>query len=619
MSKQSKQEASNIIHNLLPHLEAVNIPILNIKVDVCTKKTSPLRGDVWISKEPSNSNKWEKNIIALIEVKSKFTTVGSLDWNNAIKQGKEKAEFQELPFFIVTNTVTSWKYYRTTDYKEITLDGSTINTPLGVYDLSLICTQINARTLNVARNTTTPDRLYSEKEFQTALYQVKDVYRNCAIDDITSKIKTTITFVVLKYISEQEAIHRTLDKDVMLWDNWRDTNLERDIKATIEDIQSNAAYKEVAMQLGIDPALHSAHCLEIKQQIGRFQYSGCNFDLYGAVYESFADKNIKKEFGEYYTRRHITKMLSELLLKDELVPRKLKICDPACGTGGFLTEAYRILLRNYTGGGYFTTQVNNELKRETFFGFDIKESNISLSRINMCLAGDGHTNISVTPDSLITLKEEQYDYVLTNVPYGNYKGSVNLDSFTYAKKKRYEMLFLEKVIKSLKHGGKAVIIIPDGILESPSLEDYRINMLNEVKIDAVISLHKYVFRPYTTEKTYALILQRRQKEQVGKKMDNDIFMYILENDGYQKGDKRYPIRENNIPDLLANYKTTKCEAPHVIINTKQLNESNFHNLTPEFYLNYYEGDYQDVEIDEYRAILSKLKHLNSLLENPFAV
>ena len=92
MSKQSKQEASNIIHNLLPHLEAVNIPILNIKVDVCTKKTSPLRGDVWISKEPSNSNKWEKNIIALIEVKSKFTTVGSLDWNNAIKQGKEKAE-----------------------------------------------------------------------------------------------------------------------------------------------------------------------------------------------------------------------------------------------------------------------------------------------------------------------------------------------------------------------------------------------------------------------------------------------------------------------------------------------------------------------------------------------
>ena len=74
-----KQETSNIIHNLLPYLEAVNIPIINIKVDVSTKKTSPLRGDVWISKEPSNSHLWEKNIIALIEAKTKDTTVGSKD------------------------------------------------------------------------------------------------------------------------------------------------------------------------------------------------------------------------------------------------------------------------------------------------------------------------------------------------------------------------------------------------------------------------------------------------------------------------------------------------------------------------------------------------------------
>ena len=602
----SKQEASNIIHNLLPHLEAVNIPIINIKVDVSTKKTTPLRGDIWVSKEPAHSSKWERNIIALIEAKAQHTTVGSKDWLNAIKQGKEKAQFQELPFFIVTNTINSWKYYRTSDLKEILLDGSPINTPLGIYDLGLIATQVNARTFNVVGNTTLPERLYSEKDFQAALYKVKDVYRNCAIDDNNSKIKTTITFVVLKYISEQEAIHRTLDKNVMLWNGWRETNLERDIKATIEDIQTNAAYKEVAIQLGIDEALDSTHCLEIKQQIGRFQYSGCNFDLYGTVYESFADKNIKEEFGQYYTRRHITKMLSEILLQDELIPRKLTICDPACGTGGFLTEAYRILLRNYTGGGYFTGEVNSDLKKKTFFGFDIKEANISLSRINMCLAGDGHTNISVTPDSLITLQEEQYDYVLTNVPYGNYKGSASMDNFTYAKKKRYEMLFLEKVIKSLKHGGKAVIIIPDGILESPSLEAYRMHMLNEVKIDAVISLHKYVFRPYTTEKTYALILQRRQKEQVNKKIDYSVFMYILENDGYQKGDKRYPIRENNIPDLLANYKTDKCEAPCRTISIFQLNQENFYNLTPEFYLNYYEGEYQDVEMDEYKDIIEKL-------------
>ncbi|MCG3166643.1 MAG: hypothetical protein POELPBGB_02423 [Bacteroidia bacterium] len=614
----SKQEASNIIHNLLPHLEAVNIPILNIRVDAATKKTSPLRGDVWISKEPSSSNKWEKNIIGLIEVKSKHTTVGSRDWNDAIRQGKLKAEYQELPYFVVTNTDTIWKYYRTKDAKEITLDGNPINSPLGLYDLGILFTQISVTKLNAKKDTALPERLYSEKEFQAALYQVKNVYRTCNIDDINSKIKTTITFVVLKYITEQESIHRTLDKNVMLWTDWRERNIERDIKATIEDIQRKSVYSDVAMQLGIDPALTSTHCAEIKRHLEKFQYSGCNFDLYGAVYESFADKNMKKEFGEYYTRRHIAKTLSELLMRGELAPRKLQVCDPACGTGGFLTEAYRILLRNYTGGGYFTTDVNDELKSKTFFGFDIKEANISLARINMCLAGDGHTNISVTPDSLITLEEEKYDYVLTNVPYGDYKGTANVDNFTYAQKKRYENLFLEKVIKSLKYGGRAVIVIPDGILESPSLEGYRMRMLAEVKIDAVISLHKYVFRPYTTEKTYALILQRRQKNEVAKKMNYDVFMYILENDGFQKGDKRYPIRENNIPDLLTNYKTLNCEAPHTFINTANINESNFHNLTPEFYLNYYEGEYQDVNMDEYKEMIERLKHLNNVLENPFA-
>lgn len=612
-----KQEASNIIHNLLPHLEAVNIPILNIKVDVSTKNTSPLRGDIWISTEPSSSRSWEKNIIALIEAKSIHTAIGSRDWNIAMKDGKQKAEFQELPFFIVTNTVTSWKYYRTHDLKEIILDGKPINKPLGIYDLSLIYTQVNENNIHVLTTGVVQERFYSEKEFQQALYQVKNVYRNCAIDNIDSKIKTTITFVVLKYISEQEKMRRTLDKDVMLWGDWRLSNLERDIKATIEDIQKHSAYAEVASQLQIDNALDNEHCLEIKLELGKFQYSGCNFDLYGSVYESFADKKMKREFGEYYTRRHISKMLSELLLKDEKIPRDLEICDPACGTGGFLTEAYRILLRNYTAGGYFTSAVNNNLKRNTFFGFDIKDANISLSRINMCLVGDGHTNISKTPDSLLTLQENKYDYILTNVPYGEYKGAAPISNFTFGNKRRYENMFLEKVVKALKPGGKAVIIVPDGILESPSLGNYRVNLLNHVKILSVISLHQYVFRPYTTEKTYALLIQRKQQHEIGIKRDYNIFMYILENDGFQKGDKRYPIRENNIPDLLLNYDTKHCTGPFTFVNTQDINEDNFYNLTPEFYLNYYEGDYKDVEFSEYQEIINKLKKLNKVLENPF--
>jgi type I restriction-modification system DNA methylase subunit len=235
----------------------------------------------------------------------------------------------------------------------------------------------------------------------------------------------------------------------------------------------------------------------------------------------------------------------------------------------------------------------------------------------MCLVGDGHTNIKLTKDSLITLEENTYDYILTNVPYGDYKGSAPIANFSFGNKKRYENLFLEKVVKALRPGGKAVVIIPDGVLESPSLDSFRVNLLNNVKVPSIISLHQYVFRPYTTEKTYAIILQRRQEAEIGRNLDYDIFMYILENDGYQKGDKRYAIRENNIPDLLRNYNTEHCTAPFIFTNINSLNGGNFHNLTPEFYLNYYEVDYKDVQMNEYQEIIDKLKTLNRVLENPF--
>ena len=88
--------------------------------------------------------------------------------------------------------------------------------------------------------------------------------------------------------------------------------------------------------------------------------------------------------------------------------------------------------------------------------------------------------------------------------------------------------------------------------------------------------------------------------------------------GFQKGINATLFRENNIPDLLKNYRGVNCDAPCTLINIKNVNDTNFYNLTPEFYLNYYGGDYRDVEVEEYKSIIHKLKQLNKLLENPFA-
>jgi type I restriction-modification system DNA methylase subunit len=148
--------------------------------------------------------------------------------------------------------------------------------------------------------------------------------------------------------------------------------MDRDIKASIEDIQKGTLYSDVVKDLAIAPELHANHCVEIRDLLNQFQLSGCNFDLYGAVYESFADPEAKKDFGQYYTSRHITSLLSEIILRDEKLPKaSLRVCDPACGTGGFLTEAYRVLLRNYTASGSLQGGVLNKLHDETFYGYDL--------------------------------------------------------------------------------------------------------------------------------------------------------------------------------------------------------------------------------------------------------
>ncbi len=605
---RTRQEATEVLQLLLPQLESVDIPIVNVKTDVSTRKTKPLRGDVWISREQFTSPRFEREIIALIEAKTATTVPGSLDWTEAFEKGQKKADRQGLPFFIVTNTSAIWRYYRTSDGKEITLDGVPITRPLGISDLELLNTQISLTCYDAISEGQLPTRHYSEREFQSALWQIKNVYRNCALDNADSKIYTTISFVVLKYISEQEKIKRTLPRTVLLWDDWRTDHMDRDIRATIEDIRRGTLYADVAKELAIAPDLGAEHCLNIHEALTSFQFSGCNFDLYGAVYESFADNKMKREFGQYYTRRHIASALSELVLKGEIFPRTQgpKICDPACGTGGFLTEAYRIMLRNYKASGALQARLLRRLRENTFYGFDIKERNIALARINMCLAGDGHTHINTTPDSLVSLPENEYDFVLTNVPYGLYKGAADVDQFHYSNKRRYENLFLEKIVRALRPRGKAVIIVPDGILESPSLETYRIHLLNDVRIEAVISLHPYVFRPYTTEKTYAVIVEKMTDRQRGRKCPDPVWMYIMQNDGYQKGDKRYPINENDIPDLLLHYLSTNAQAPNRFIDPMLINESNFHNLLPEFHLNYYEDDYVQVDFDRYKELIGQV-------------
>ena len=276
-------------------------------------------------------------------------------------------------------------------------------------------------------------------------------------------------------------------------------------------------------------------------------------DLFGEVYELLADKKTKKSFGQYFTGRNIIKPLIRILFEengfaehitggidekgDAVHPKK--ICDPACGTGGFLTEAFKYIENELKEEG---VSINvNDFSSKSFYGFDIYSQNTTKTKINMYLAGDGFSEIK-DRDSLLGLPNKYhnyFDYIMTNPPYGD--DSPVLDA-SIINSRRLEINFIIQIVKMLKRGGKGLLIIPDGVLESPSFANFRDWLLRQCRIDKIIGLSKFSFAPYTKEKTYAIFITKREasiKTELESIKNEEIWFYIVDNDGFANSDKRF--------------------------------------------------------------------------------
>ncbi|HVI69386.1 MAG TPA: N-6 DNA methylase [Magnetospirillaceae bacterium] len=280
-------------------------------------------------------------------------------------------------------------------------------------------------------------------------------------------------------------------------------------------------------------------------------------------------------------------------------------------TGGFLTEAFKVLSKNYASSGMLNDETANKLKIDVFYGYDNQPDSIQRTMLNMFLAGDGHTHIK-SKDSLSDLEENTFDYVVANPPYGLYEGDVSVNLFDFTNQRRFELLFLEKIIKATKPGGHIAVVVPDGALETPTNEPFRIKLLQHVDINAIVSLTRFAFAPYTKEKTYVLFMQRKQREQVGKIQDSPIWHFILDHDGYANSDKRFLTpKHNDIPLLKKSFLNATIEKKCGLVPMNQVNSSNFHNLLSEFHLRPVEVETKTIDEfnDSFDGLTSKLSAL----------
>ena len=528
-----KEETNDIIQYLIPALQSVGITHDNCKIDVSTEKSGAKRGDIWISTSKQNNADFEDKIIALIEAKHVKAIVGDMDWRDAMRQGREKSLKQKLNYYIVTNCKSEFRFYNSYTDEEIILDGKNIVKLVSTDILQKIHSQVtdtNSIVFHKSKIISTP---ISQAKFRMTLKRLADIYRSAGLKKGNERIDPTISFVVLKYISEKEKEKRNLDIVIKLWNDLSEIahdkiagDLKIEFNKMVEMIwdknspYKNNEYKDFKDLMVFPDKIKNEHYKRIYHELDNYHFHGANFDLFGAIYEEFASQDKKREFGEFYTRRHITGIIANLLLRNEIQPREIKICDPACGSGGFLTESFITLYRNYSISDQLNADVIQNLKQNIIWGYDNDEKSVARTKLNMFLVGDGHIHI-YEHDSLsnwdhsINYKESNFDYVLTNPPMGPYDGNAPLKSFDFTNEKRYELLFLEKVIRSTKHGGHIAIVVNDGMLETPSRENYRKKLLQNCTIKAIISLTRHAFAPYTKEKTYVLFMQRKQKEDIG--------------------------------------------------------------------------------------------------------
>lgn len=339
-------------------------------------------------------------------------------------------------------------------------------------------------------------------------------------------------------------------------------------------------------------------------------------DTQGDMYEfllaeiASAGKN-----GQFRTPRHIIQMMVELAN-----PRLgEKIGDPACGTGGFLLGAYQHILTQYTSEERRFTDENGfakgtfgdkltsdklwkQLKENTFFGYDFDNTMVRIGLMNLMLHGISQPNIDLK-DTLSKKYNEDgmYDVILANPPFKGSidKGDIN-EGFKVATTKT-ELLFINRIFNSLKMGGRAAVIVPDGVLfgSSNAHKQVRKMIIDECELQGVISMPSGVFKPYAGVSTAVLVFVKGGKTE-------KVWFYDMESDGYSLDDKRDKLEKSDIPDIILNWnkreksKTNDRKAKFFFVPVEEVKDNGY-----DLSLNRYkEIVYENITYDSPKEIIN---------------
>jgi len=279
-------------------------------------------------------------------------------------------------------------------------------------------------------------------------------------------------------------------------------------------------------------------------------------DARGDLYEYMLSKlTTAGTNGQFRTPRHIIRMMVELL---DLQPSDT-ICDPACGTSGFLVAAGEYLKEKYLEEIFYNKDAKKHYDNDMFTGYDMDRTMLRIGAMNMMTHGTANPHIEYK-DSLSDQNADsgKFTKILANPPF---KGSLDYDIVAtdltkVAKTKKTELLFLALFLRMLRNGGRCASIVPDGVLFGSSKAHVAIRkeIVENHRLEAIISMPSGVFKPYTGVSTAVIVFTK-----TGAGGTDNVWFYDMQSDGYSLDDKRTPLNNSDIPDLIARFRNLTAE------------------------------------------------------------
>lgn len=333
-------------------------------------------------------------------------------------------------------------------------------------------------------------------------------------------------------------------------------------------------------------------------------------DTKGDLYEYLLSKIATAgRNGQFRTPRHIIKMMVEMVRpgKEEI------ICDPSCGSAGFLVAAGEYLHQNHPDW-FHEPAFRKHYNSLMFNGVEFDPTMLRIGAMNLQLHGIETPNL-IAKDALSKSNGdlvEAYTMILANPPF---KGSLDYDAVEESildtvKTKSTELLFLGLMLRMLKTGGRCAVIVPDGVLfgSSNAHQQIRQEIVEKHKLDAVISMPSGVFKPYAGVSTAVLFFTKTNSGGT-----DNVWFYDMQADGFSLNDKRSEIEDNNIPDIIHRFhhldqeKQRKRTDQSFLVPFSEIKNNNW-----DLSINRYkEMVYEQVLYDNPKEIISRIKDLDS--------